>query len=78
MPKGPRGEKRPADAIGRAVHIGKIATGEIEDERDDLRKAASALGSKGGKARASKLSPEERTKIARKAAAARWKETSDV
>ena len=32
MPKGPRGEKRPADAIGRAVMIGKIATGEIIEE----------------------------------------------
>ena len=31
MPKGPQGQKRPADAIGLAVMIGKIATGEIED-----------------------------------------------
>jgi hypothetical protein len=31
MPRGPRGEKRPADVIGAAVMIGKIATGEIED-----------------------------------------------
>ena len=34
MPKGPRGEKRPADGIGRAVMIAKIATGEIEDKRE--------------------------------------------
>lgn len=34
MPKGPDGEKRPADAIGVAVMIGKIATGEIEDARE--------------------------------------------
>lgn len=40
MPKGPRGEKRPADAIGRAVHIAKIATGEIEDEREERSSAA--------------------------------------
>ncbi len=33
MPNGPNGEKRPADAIGLAVMIGKIATGEVEDER---------------------------------------------
>ena len=39
MPKGPRGEKRPADAIGLAAMIGKIATGEIEDERDTLSSA---------------------------------------
>ena len=37
MPKGPNGQKRPADAIGLAVMIGKIATGEIEDERDNAK-----------------------------------------
>jgi hypothetical protein len=31
MPRGPKGEKRPADAIGNAVMIASIATGEIED-----------------------------------------------
>lgn len=40
MPKGPNGEKRPADAIGLAVMIGKIATGEIEDSRESLSSAA--------------------------------------
>jgi hypothetical protein len=30
MPRGPRGEKRPADVIGAAVMVAKIATGEIE------------------------------------------------
>lgn len=49
MPKGPRGEKRPADAIGRAVQIAKIATGEIDDEREELASAAAQLGSKGGR-----------------------------
>jgi hypothetical protein len=33
MPKGPRGEKRPADVIGAAVMVAKIATGEIEERR---------------------------------------------
>ena len=32
MPRGPKGEKRPADVIGNAVHVMKIATGEIEEE----------------------------------------------
>lgn len=75
MPKGPRGEKRPADAIARAVQIGKIATGEIEEPRDDDGKdpAAKALGAKGGKARAKKLSDRERSEIAQVAAQARWK-----
>lgn len=72
MPKGPRGEKRPADAIGLAVMIGKIATGEIEDEREGLSSAAAQLGSKGGKARATKLDRERRTEIASTAAKARW------
>ncbi len=31
MPTGPKGEKHPADVIGNAVHVMKIATGEIED-----------------------------------------------
>lgn len=72
MPKGPRGEKRPADAIGLAVMIGKIATGEIEDERDDVKSAAAQLGSLGGKKRAENMTPERRAEIARKAAEKRW------
>ncbi len=76
MPKGPRGEKRPADAIGRAIHVAKIATGEIEDEREELSSAAAQLGSKGGKKRAETMTPERRVEIARKAAAKRWGKTS--
>ena len=72
MPKGPRGEKRPADAIGLAVMIGKIATGEIEDERADVKSAAASLGSLGGRARAEKMSPARRSEIARAAAEKRW------
>jgi hypothetical protein len=74
MPKGPKGEKRPADAIGLAVMVGKIATGEIEDtpEDDGKDKAAQELGRKGGKARAEGMTPERRAEIARKAAAKRW------
>lgn len=71
MPKGPRGEKRPADAVSRAIMVAKIATGEIEDERE-LSSAAVELGRKGGKARAAKMTPERRAEIARKAAARRW------
>jgi len=32
MPRGPKGEKGPADVIGNAVHVMRIATGEIEEE----------------------------------------------
>jgi hypothetical protein len=73
MPKGPQGQKRPADAIGLAVMVGRIATGEIEDTTDDPTKAHhSAGGKKGGAARAKALTPEQRTDIAKKAAAKRW------
>ena len=74
MPKGPQGETRPADVIGNAVKIAKIATGEIGDEvdGDGKDKAAQALGRKGGKARAKKLTKTERSKIAEKAARTRW------
>ena len=72
MPKGPNGEKRPADAIGLAVMIGKIATGEIEDTRKDLASAASQLGSLGGRKRAANMTPERRQEIAKAAAAKRW------
>ena len=75
MPKGPKGEKRPADVIGAAVKVMQIATGEIEEELTDdgKNKAAVELGRRGGEARAAKLSPERRAEIAKKAAKKRWK-----
>jgi hypothetical protein len=75
MPTGPKGEKRPADVIGNAVKVMRIATGEeVEDLATDDGKdpAAKALGKKGGAARAQKLSPERRKEIARNAAKKRW------
>ena len=74
MPKGPKGEKRPADAVGAAVMVARIATGEIEDELTDdgKNKAAQALGRLGGAARAKKLSKKRRAEIAKKAAQSRW------
>lgn len=72
MTKGPNGEKRPADAIGLAVMIGKIATGEIEDERDPVASAAAEMGRRGGKARAENMTPERRAEIAKAAAVKRW------
>ncbi|MEZ5490906.1 MAG: RNA-binding protein [Gammaproteobacteria bacterium] len=79
MPKGPKGQKRPADVIGNAVKIAKTATHEIEDEIDEngKNKAAQALGRKGGAARAKTLTKEQREEIARKAAQTRWKKTSE-
>jgi hypothetical protein len=77
MPRGPKGEKRPADVIGNAVHVMRIATGEIEDvrptpESEGKNPAAVALGRMGGAARAKGMSAKRRAEIARKAAAKRW------
>ncbi len=74
MPRGPKGEKRPADAVGAAVMVAKIATGEVDEATTDdgKNKAAVELGRKGGQARAEKLSKNRRSEIAKKAARARW------
>ena len=77
MPKGPKGEKRPADVIGNAIKVARIATGEETDEKTDdgKDKAAVSLGRRGGKARAEKMNPKERVAVAKKAAKARWART---
>lgn len=72
MPKGPQGQKRPADVIGAAIKIAQIATGEIEEKVDESKKLARKGGLIGGKSRAEKLSPAKRKAIAQKAAKARW------
>jgi len=73
MPKGPQGQKRPADAVGLAVLVGRIATGEVEDSGvDPTKEHHSRGGKKGGAARAASLTPEQRSEIAKKAAAKRW------
>ena len=75
MPRGPKGEKRPADVIGNAVHVMRIATGEIVEADLNVARQERARkgGLKGGKARAEKLAPTQRKDIAAKAAAARWR-----
>lgn len=76
MPEGPKGEKRPADVIGAAVMVGKIATGEIV-EVEEKPSAAAELGRKGSRARAKRLTPEQRKNIARSAANRRWENRED-
>jgi hypothetical protein len=71
MPTGPKGERRPADAICAAVMVMKIATGEIE-ESPVQKSGRVRSGRAGAKARADSLSPSRRKAIARKAAATRW------
>ncbi|MEA2934374.1 MAG: hypothetical protein QOD74_1020 [Variibacter sp.] len=77
MPKGPKGERRPADVNARAVVIAKIATGEIEHvtTEDGKNAAAVALGRMGGRARADKMTPKRRKEVAKRAAAVRWSKT---
>lgn len=74
MPAGLKEQKRPADVIGNAVRVMRVATGEeaeelIDDGRDP---AAKTLGAKGGKKRAENMTPERRAEIAKNAAAKRW------
>ena len=76
MPTGPKGQHRPADVIGAAVMVMRIATGEEQDAPppDDGKDAAAvSMGRKGGAARAAAMTPERRAEIARKAAVKRWK-----
>jgi hypothetical protein len=75
MPKGPKGQKRPADVIGKAVKAIRIATGEQQQTLgadDGKDPAAKSLGARGGRARAKALSPRQRAEIAQVAARARW------
>lgn len=81
MPERSNKPKRPRDLNELASKLVGIATSEEpeaqpEEPTDPIKAAAVALGRlgglKGGKARASKLTPEERKAIAQKAARARW------
>jgi hypothetical protein len=69
--------KRPRDPAQLAKLIVDIATGAVQDAPESDKGPMSALGRfgglKGGRARADKLSPEQRVEIAKRAAAARWR-----
>jgi hypothetical protein len=70
-------QKMPRDPMQRAKLTIDLATGEASPEPEPVKDAASVElgrlgGLKGGPARAKKLSPERRSEIAKKAAAARW------
>jgi hypothetical protein len=71
MPKGPQGQKRPADVIGAAIMVAKIATGEITDSPSVAPNRAKG-GKIGGAVRAKTLAADARKSIAKKASAARW------
>ena len=73
-----RSRKRPRDPNQLGKLIVDLATGEAEEPDPDAGKNPAAVelgrkgGLKGGKARAAKMTPEERSESARRAAAARW------
>ena len=73
-----RSRKRPRDPNQLGKLIVDLATGEVEDLAEDAGKdpAAVALGRKGGlkggKARAARMTPGERSEAARRAARKRW------
>ncbi|MCB1782524.1 MAG: RNA-binding protein [Alphaproteobacteria bacterium] len=72
MPIGPKGQKRPADTVGCAISVARIAVGEIEDTiKEPTGKKNS--GKAGAKARAEALTKEQRSAIAKKAAESRWR-----
>lgn len=76
MPTGPKGQRRPADVIGNAIKVARIATGEEPEDvpADDGKDPhAKAMGAKGGAARAKAMTPERRAEIAKAAADKRWK-----
>ena len=62
-------KRRPKDVNELGKLIVDIAVGDVEDRGSRSKKG------KGGEARATILTPERRTEIAKKAAAARWKKT---
>lgn len=71
----PKTPKRPRDVNQLAKMIADIATGDLADtalHEDPISVAAAELGRKGGRARASKLTPEQRSEAARKAVMVRW------
>ena len=75
--------KRPKDTNQRAKSIVELLTGEstelkkVDDGKNPHAVALGRMGGlKGGKARANKLTKEQRSEIAKKAAQSRWKKKS--
>lgn len=71
MPNGVQGQMRPADVIGNAVMIAKIATGEFE-ETCYKQPAKFKTDRAGATACAKALSTKERSEFANGAAVGRW------
>lgn len=76
MPRGPRGEWRPRDPFACAAHVMGILTGRTPEAYEPPaghQKPKPPDPAVGGRARAAKLSPEERSASASRAVGARWR-----
>lgn len=69
MPKGPEGQRRPADSIGMSVMVARIATGETKDNQKSGKVRS---GKAGATARTAALTSEQRSVISKLAAEVRW------
>jgi hypothetical protein len=67
VPRGPKAEKRPADAIGLPLWLARLPLGRLRKPRP----AAQEMGKKGGAAPAKAVTPVRRAEIAKKAAGGR-------
>ncbi len=87
MEKAQKYPKRPRDINQRAASTLALVIGETVEETPEIAQApestpeerhvaAVTLGQRGGKARAKKLTPEQRKEIAKKAAKSRWQKSS--
>ena len=72
MPRGPNGEWRPRDLIARSAHIMRVLTGEIEETYEPPAGERKPNAAAGGRARAARLTTEERSVSAKRASDVRW------
>ena len=81
MPKGPNGQKRPADSNQLSKMIADLATVNVFEPTNPRDSAKADLGRKGGAkggiVRAARLTPEQRSEVAKLAAQARWCRKAD-
>lgn len=69
--------QRPRDTNQLAKMIVDLSTGQAEEKPESVKARSGRKGGlKGGKARAEALTPEQRSVIAKKAAAKRWGNTT--
>jgi hypothetical protein len=71
MPRGPNGQRRPADTVKAAHKVFQIAIGEDSDQKPTGKRRSELAGSK---ARKEAITDERRKEITKKAANSRWRQ----